>query len=68
MDREDEVRTRLIIWDAHYRPLYRFNLGRGRHVPPHPLFHESVKTRMEHPLLNYSPRAQYKKGTETYVS
>ena len=48
--------------------LCRFHLGRGREVPSHPLFHESVKIRMENPLLNYSPRAQYKKGTEKYVS
>jgi len=47
---------------------WRFNLGSGRRVPSDPLFHESVKIRMENPLLNYSPRAQYKKGAEKYVS
>jgi hypothetical protein len=47
---------------------WKFHLGRGREVPPHPLFHKSVKTCIENPLLKYSPRAQYKKGTEKYVS
>jgi len=46
----------------------RFHLSRGRDVPSQPLFHESVKTRMDNPVLNYSPRAQYEKGTEKYVT
>ncbi|KAI9444533.1 hypothetical protein H4582DRAFT_1806636 [Lactarius indigo] len=44
------------------------HLGRGRYVPPNPLFHESVKTRMQDPKLNYRPRAQYVQGTESYVT
>ncbi|KAI0293299.1 hypothetical protein B0F90DRAFT_1643195 [Multifurca ochricompacta] len=46
---------------------WSIHLGRGRWVPPKPLFHESVKKRMENPKLRYKPRALYKKGTETYV-
>ena len=47
------------------------HLGRGREVPFPAFipFHSTrVKTRMENPLLNYSPRARYKSGTETCVS
>ena len=68
MGREMEVSTRLILGWNKFSDLCRFHLGRGREVPSHPLFHESVKTRMEDPLLRYSPRAQYRKGTEKYVS
>ncbi|KAH9979975.1 hypothetical protein BGW80DRAFT_1514339 [Lactifluus volemus] len=46
---------------------WRFHLGRGRQLPARPLFHESVKIRMDNPGLNYSPRALYEKGTEEYV-
>ena len=46
----------------------RLHLSRGREVPSQPLFHESVKTRMDNPVLNYSPNAQYEKGTEKYVT
>ena len=70
MGREVEVSTRLILrlrWNTLVT-FFRFHLGRGREVPSHPLFHESVKTRMEDPVMNYSPRAQYRKGTEKYVS
>ncbi|KAH9977574.1 hypothetical protein BJV74DRAFT_149377 [Russula compacta] len=41
------------------------HLGRGRMVPSHPSFHESVRTRRGE--LNYSPKAQYEEGTEEYV-
>ncbi|KAH9070710.1 hypothetical protein EDB83DRAFT_359405 [Lactarius deliciosus] len=44
------------------------HLGRGRDVPPKPLFHESVKTRMKNPIFNYKPRAVYVQGTESYVT
>ncbi|KAH8993945.1 hypothetical protein EDB92DRAFT_1795941 [Lactarius akahatsu] len=44
------------------------HLGRGRYVPPKPLFHESVKTRMQDPKLKYKPRAVYTQGTESYVT
>ncbi|KAH9030287.1 hypothetical protein EDB84DRAFT_1494683 [Lactarius hengduanensis] len=44
------------------------HLGRGRYVPPKPLFHESVKTRMQDPKLSYKPRAVYARGTESYVT
>ncbi|KAI0308354.1 hypothetical protein B0F90DRAFT_1682100 [Multifurca ochricompacta] len=47
---------------------WSFHLGRGRWVPKNPLFHKSVKTRMDDSTLKYKPRAQYTKGTETYVS
>ncbi|KAI0301178.1 hypothetical protein B0F90DRAFT_1817192 [Multifurca ochricompacta] len=46
---------------------WRFHFGRGREVPPRPLFHESVRIRMNSPVLNYTPKAQYEKGTEEYV-
>jgi len=41
---------------------------RGRWVPPDPLFHASVKVRMDDPKLKYKPKARYEKGTESYVS
>ena len=44
----------------------RPHLGRGRFVPRDPLFHTTVKTRMDQ--LDYKPRARYVKGTEIYVS
>ncbi|KAH9059125.1 hypothetical protein EDB87DRAFT_1624822, partial [Lactarius vividus] len=47
------------IWGPH--------LGRGRCIPTKPLFHESVKTRMQDPKLRYKPRAVYAQGTESYV-
>ncbi|KAI9455901.1 hypothetical protein BJY52DRAFT_1121569 [Lactarius psammicola] len=47
---------------------WSFHLGRGRYVPPKPLFHESVKTRMQDPKLKYKPKARYTPGTETYVT
>jgi len=47
-------------WSIHF--------GRGRYVPPNPLFHESVRIRIQDPKLKYKPRAVYVKGTETYVT
>ncbi|KAH8992428.1 hypothetical protein EDB92DRAFT_1797303 [Lactarius akahatsu] len=47
---------------------WSFHLGRGRYVPPSPLFHESVKTRMQDSKFKYKPRARYTQGTETYVT
>jgi hypothetical protein len=43
------------------------NFGRGRWVPPSPLFHKSVKARERDLKLKYKPRARYEKGTERYV-
>lgn len=47
---------------------WSFHLGRGRYVPPKPLFHETVKERMQDPKLKYKPKARYTKDTETYVT
>lgn len=51
-------------WVTHWS----FHLGRGRYVPPDPLFHESVRTRMQDPNLKYKPKARYTPGTESYVT
>ncbi|KAI0322401.1 hypothetical protein OF83DRAFT_1094151 [Amylostereum chailletii] len=45
-----------------------FHLGRGRYVPPNPKFHDSVKLRIDQTEMDYTPRARYQAGTETYVS
>jgi len=52
-------------WTHSWRP----HLADGRGVPDHdrPLFHESVRRRMQIRELNYKPRAQYTLGTEIYV-
>ncbi|KAN0138084.1 Uncharacterized alpha/beta hydrolase domain (DUF2235) domain containing protein [Lactarius tabidus] len=47
---------------------WSFHLGSGRYVPPKPLFHESVRLRMQHSKCKYKPRARYTEGTETYVT
>ncbi|THH30036.1 hypothetical protein EUX98_g4147 [Antrodiella citrinella] len=45
-----------------------FHLGRGRHIPDiNPCFHKSVQEREADTSLKYTPRAVWKKGTETYV-
>jgi hypothetical protein len=44
------------------------HFGRGRHVPPEVLFHESVKLREQDPKLKYKPRARYEKATVRYVN
>ena len=43
------------------------HLGEGRGVPDNapPLFHESVRRRMQN--LGYKPRARYEPGKEEYV-
>ncbi|KAH9060461.1 hypothetical protein EDB87DRAFT_1562060 [Lactarius vividus] len=48
---------------------WSFNRGHGRKVPsqPRPLFHESVRTRMKDPYLDYVPGARYERGIEEYV-
>ena len=47
---------------------WSFHLGKGRSIPDmNPLFHESVKYRMES-TPKYKPKAIWKKGTERYVS
>ncbi|KAF8481786.1 hypothetical protein DFH94DRAFT_691438 [Russula ochroleuca] len=50
----------ITIWWPHF--------GRGRRLPPDPLFHTSVKIREDDAKLKYKPRARYQKGSETYVS
>jgi hypothetical protein len=45
---------------------WSIHLGRGRYVPQNPIFHESVKLRIQDAKLKYKPRARYTKGTETY--
>jgi hypothetical protein len=47
---------------------WSFHLGKGRYVPPNPLFHESVRLRMRDSKCKYKPRARYTEGTETYVT
>ncbi|KAH9962729.1 hypothetical protein BGW80DRAFT_1354174 [Lactifluus volemus] len=47
---------------------WSINLGRGRLIPRKPMFHHSVKTRMDNSELRYKPRARYEKGSESYVS
>lgn len=43
--------------------------GRGRSVPPKPLFHESVRMLLEKPGPGlYKPQANYEPGTEIYVT
>jgi hypothetical protein len=42
-----------------------FNLGRGRRLPPKPVFHESVRTYRER-NERYTPKAKYQHGTELY--
>ncbi|KAI0308353.1 hypothetical protein B0F90DRAFT_162350 [Multifurca ochricompacta] len=42
------------------------HFGRGRWVPPNPLFHKSVEMHRER--NGYKPRANYKENSETYVS
>ena len=46
----------------------RQHFGCSRQLPPNPLFHTSVKTRMDNPSVKYEPRALYEHGTEKYVS
>ncbi|KIY51549.1 hypothetical protein FISHEDRAFT_36896 [Fistulina hepatica ATCC 64428] len=44
-----------------------FGCGKGRPIlDPHPVFHESVRYRMEN-SPDYNPKAQYVRGSEIYV-
>ncbi|KAH9985076.1 hypothetical protein BJV74DRAFT_878729 [Russula compacta] len=58
-ERQDESGQWVGKWSCHR--------GRGRELPPDPLFHESVRTRMHDKYMGYSPKAKYKKGSEEYV-
>ncbi|KAI0064152.1 hypothetical protein BV25DRAFT_1800963 [Artomyces pyxidatus] len=46
---------------------WSIHLGRGRVLPENPKFHQSVKIRMDDQALQYTPRARFTKGTETFV-
>ncbi|KZV71102.1 hypothetical protein PENSPDRAFT_418968 [Peniophora sp. CONT] len=48
---------------------WSIHLGEGRGIPDnaHPLFHESVRRRMQDTNCKYKPRAKYEDGTEEYV-
>ncbi|PSR71732.1 hypothetical protein PHLCEN_2v12380 [Hermanssonia centrifuga] len=48
---------------------WEFHMGKGRTIPDDfmPKFHETVKDRIADAALKYTPRAFWKKGTETYV-
>ena len=46
----------------------RPNFGRRRQLPSSPIFHTTVKMRMDDLALGYKPGAWYEYGTETYVS
>ena len=54
---------------GNWHKRWRWNLGRGRYVNKAGplLFHETVRMRMQDTTLKYTPKAQYEKGTETYV-
>ncbi|KAI0248361.1 hypothetical protein BJV78DRAFT_1131702 [Lactifluus subvellereus] len=58
--------TRFSFIDSNnrWKTKRNFNLGRGRHVPPEPVFHESVRTHMKN--KSYTPKAIYEPGTERY--
>jgi hypothetical protein len=48
--------------------VHSIHMGRGRKlIDPSPKFHISVKQRMEDRSLNYTPKAKWTPGTETYV-
>jgi len=46
----------------------RRHLAKGRQLPENPIFHPSVKTRMDYPKLDYKPRAIYDEGQVKYES
>jgi len=46
----------------------RRHFGKGRQLPPNPLFHPSVKTRMDDSKLNYKPKANYDEGQVKFES
>ncbi|KAI0301180.1 hypothetical protein B0F90DRAFT_1668043 [Multifurca ochricompacta] len=76
----DALRSNIFWWLLEIIPTYyewqdengkwigewSIRLGRGRKLPTRPVFHESVRTRMNDPLLNYSPRARYEEKSEIY--
>lgn len=48
--------------------LDRWHLGKGRKIEGEkPLIHETVKVRSSNPELEYTPKAHWEAGTETYV-
>jgi len=53
--------------DGQWVKQWGIHRGRKRVLPPNPLFHKSIEKRMAHRHSTYSPKAKYKKGTETYV-
>ena len=79
----DELKLKPIWWVLEVIPLpfswqdakgfwhrrWRANFGHGRYVNESTplLFHETVRMRMQDTALSYTPKAQYEKGTETYV-
>ncbi|KAI9465062.1 hypothetical protein BJY52DRAFT_1209897 [Lactarius psammicola] len=79
----DKLKTSVFWWVLEIFPAYEvwqneqdewvggwsFKWGRGRKVPsyPRPLFHESVRTRIRNPHLDYVPKARYERGIEEYV-
>lgn len=57
-------------WQEHngrWHTSWSLHLGQGRHLPPHPNFHITVKHRMDEKSLRYRPRAIWTPGTEVYV-
>ncbi|KAI0248622.1 hypothetical protein BJV78DRAFT_1131065 [Lactifluus subvellereus] len=75
----DELKKKVYWWILEVFPTYyksqneegqwigNCHWGSGRELPPHPVFHESVRTRMRDSSLYYSPRAQYVEGSERYI-
>ncbi|KAI9443509.1 hypothetical protein H4582DRAFT_2197723 [Lactarius indigo] len=79
----DQLKKSVLWWVLEILPTYcvwqnekdewvgewSFKWGRGRRVPsqPQPLFHESVRTRIRDPYLDYLPRARFERGIEEYV-
>ncbi|KAI0365700.1 hypothetical protein BV20DRAFT_953672 [Pilatotrama ljubarskyi] len=55
--------------DGTWKTTFWWHLGRGRQVPldVQPKFHVTVRERMQDPNLKYTPKAQWKAGTEVYV-
>lgn len=46
----------------------RLHLGKGRAIPyQHPMFHSSVKERMDYTPLKYKPRAIYRQDQVVFV-
>jgi hypothetical protein len=66
----DELFEKPLWWILEVLPIsYDWpHFGCARQLPPGPLFHTSVKTRMDDPSVEYKPRAWYEHGTEEYVT